>query len=116
MGTASGVVAALVAAVFAVLGTAVRDQRDSTSAARDAQQVINPARDTQLSLAKQEDPNAALAHLRKLVADNAEQAKRVGQVSTHASRAQNEATLTQIIDVEQANADRKREDADSKAK
>src|SRR4051794_22455015 len=43
MGTASGVVAALVAAVFAVLVTAVRDQRSSTDAARKSQQVITAA-------------------------------------------------------------------------
>ncbi len=51
MGTATGVVAALVAAVFAVLVTAVRDQRSSTSAARASEQVIEVAQDVERSLA-----------------------------------------------------------------
>ena len=50
MGTASGVVAALVAAVFAVLVTAVRDQRASTARARDAERISSTAVELQRAI------------------------------------------------------------------
>jgi signal transduction histidine kinase len=117
MGTASGVVAALVAAVFAVLVTAVRDQRSSTDAARKAEQIINAATDLRLDLATgRGDINAAIARLRVLVKSDEEQAARVAALSAEPEGAGAEQTVQEIIDTEQANADRRRDDADSKAK
>jgi signal transduction histidine kinase len=115
MGTASGVVAALVAAVFAILVTAVRDQRSSTDAARRAEQVINAARDVELDLATHRDTGVDLSRLRVLVAHNGEQAGRVRIISTAPAAPGAESVLRQIIDTEQRDADGKREDADHKA-
>jgi signal transduction histidine kinase len=133
MGTASGVVAALVAAVFAVLVTAVRDQRDSSDAARQAQQVINAATQAQRDLitvdlarrgdlsdapdvaAARRDLGVVLARLPKLTTDKT-QAARVREVAGDPSAPGAQSLLNTIISTEQANADRKRDDADSKAK
>jgi signal transduction histidine kinase len=133
MGTASGVVAALVAAVFAVLVTAVRDQRDSSDAARKAQQVINAATQAQRDLitvdlarrgnlsgaadvaAARQDLSVVLVRLPKLTSDTA-QAKRIMEVAKDPSAPGAQSLLNTIISTEQANADRKRDDADSKAK
>jgi len=115
MGTASGVVAALVAAVFAILVTAVRDQRSSTDAARSAQVVINAARDVELKLATHTDASAAVARLKLLVAKNPAQASRVATIAAAPTAPAAETALTQVISTEQQSADNKRKDADRKA-
>src|SRR4051794_11820127 len=85
MGTASGVVAALVAAVFAILVTAVRDQRSSTAAARHSQQVINAATEVRLDLmtGKNAAELNALLHrtLPALVKSDSEQLARVRRLA-----------------------------------
>lgn len=117
MGTASGVVAALVAAVFAVLVTAVRDQRDSTEAARKSQLVINSATDLRLDLATgRGDLDAAVARLRTLVASDKEQAALVDSLSADPGGTGAERTVQDLIETEQANVERRRDDADAKAK
>ena len=101
MGTASGVVAALVAAVFAVMVNAVRDQRAATDAARVSQRIINAASEARLAIATGRDEMPALNRLRELGRD----------VSPSAG----ETSLAEIVDTEQEIADRRRDDADSKA-
>jgi len=133
MGTASGVVAALVAAVFAVLVTAVRDQRDSTAAARTAQTVINAATRAKQDLvtidlarrgnlenapdvqSARTDLTAMFARLPKLASDKTQQ-QRLKTLAGQPDSAQAQPLLDAVIATEQANADRKRNDADSKAK
>jgi len=117
MGTASGVVAALVAAVFAVLVTAVRDQRESTRQARASEQVINAATEVRFAMAtgRERERNAAVARLAGLVRGDDEQTRRVAQLAAGPAPAQAERTVRAIIDTEQAEADRRREEADGKA-
>jgi CHASE3 domain sensor protein len=132
MGTASGVVAALVAAVFAVLVTAVRDQRESTAAVRSSQQVITAATEAREdvirlelaqrgNLAGEPDVQAARGELMTilrdrlpvLVAGNETQQARVAGLDPDDPGA--EAALSEIIATEQAVAEKRRKDADSKA-
>lgn len=135
MGTASGVVAALVAAVFAILVTAVRDQRSSTDAARRSQQVINAATDVRqdlitLNLARRGQlngaPDVAAARtqldrllsqrLPELVKGNNTQSARIVELAGPTDNANRRRLVDQIITTEQANADSRRSDADHKAK
>ncbi|MFL5844983.1 MAG: sensor histidine kinase [Solirubrobacteraceae bacterium] len=135
MGTASGVVAALVATVFAVLVTAVRDQRDSTEAARRSQQLVNASSEAREDLiavdlgrrgglANAPDVRAAGRELRvileqrlpPLVDGNAEQAERVSNLAAAPENPAGRAMLNEIISTEQANVERRREEADRKAK
>jgi signal transduction histidine kinase len=135
MGTASGVVAALVAAVFAVLVTAVRDQRDSTEAARQSQQVINAATEAREDLITVDlgrrgrlgqDPDVQAARrdleailetrLPALVADNPAQAQRVQMLAADPADLAGSRVLDEVITTEQANVERRRDDADAKAK
>lgn len=135
MGTASGVVAALVAAVFAVLVTAVRDQRSSTDAARQSQQVINAATDVRqdlitLNLARRGQlngaPDVAAARtqldrllsqrLPELVKGNNTQSARIVELAGPTDNTNRRRLVDQIITTEQANADSRRSDADHKAK
>jgi signal transduction histidine kinase len=135
MGTASGVVAALVAAVFAVLVTAVRDQRDSTEAARQSQQVINAATEAREDLITVDlgrrgrlgqDPDVQAARrdleaileqrLPALVADNPAQAQRVQMLAANPADLAGSRVLDEVITTEQANVERRRDDADAKAK
>jgi signal transduction histidine kinase len=117
MGTASGVVAALVAAVFAVLVTAVRDQRESTAAARTSQQVINGATEVRLDLAtRRSGLNDDLTKLRALVAKDSDQAARVDAVAADPRGDDSDLNLQALIDQAQRTADERRDDADAKAK
>ncbi|MCW2966261.1 MAG: hypothetical protein JWM71_33 [Solirubrobacteraceae bacterium] len=134
MGTASGVVAALVAAVFAVLVTAVRDQRSSTDAARTSQQVINAATQTRQDLVTVDlgarghltnAPDVVVAgndlrrqlrvRLPALVADDATQAARVRRLAAERNTARRQQLIDQLISTEQATADARRHEADHKA-
>ncbi|MDX6664939.1 MAG: hypothetical protein QOG68_1145 [Solirubrobacteraceae bacterium] len=134
MGTASGVVAALVAAVFLILVTAVRDQRDSTDAARRSQQVIDAATRVSADLATIDlatrgrltdapDVRAARAELDALlrrglptlVKGNALQARRVSELAANTGGGAGKRLVDEIIATEQATADRRRRDADHKA-
>ena len=135
MGTASGVVAALVAAVFAVLVTAVRDQRASTDAAKQSQQVINAATEVRqdlivLDLARRgglesaADVRVARGELRlllsrrlpDLVRGSPKQAERVRLLAAAPADAAAPQIVGQIISTEEATANMRRDDADSKAK
>jgi signal transduction histidine kinase len=144
MGTASGVVAALVAAVFAVLVTAVRDQRASTERARQSEEVSAAAVEvrrniTQLDLgirghiANAPDVRQAraqlprlLVHLNDLVKDEPLQRNRVnaleGELGTYmrdpaaVAAPDLERAVEQLITTERATADARRSDADHKAK
>ncbi|MCW2989730.1 MAG: hypothetical protein JWM73_324 [Solirubrobacterales bacterium] len=135
MGTASGVVAALVAAVFAVLVTAVRDQRDSTEAARLSQQVVNAASEAREDLiatdlgrrgglsgapdvtsARRELTVILRTRLPPLVEDSGPQAKRVADLAANPDDPSGRALLNEIISTEQANVEGRRNDADAKAK
>src|SRR3954452_8038099 len=115
MGTASGVVAALVAAVFAVLVTAVRDQRSSTDAARQSQQVITAARDVEFGLATHTDTSAAVQRLRALVTKNPQQAQRVATIVAAADDVPRQQLIARLVATEQEKADARRRDADHKA-
>jgi signal transduction histidine kinase len=77
MGIASGVVAALVAAVFLVLVTAVQDQQDATASARHAQTVIAGANAT-----RQHPTPAAVERLAELVKDDPVQSGRVTRLAS----------------------------------
>jgi signal transduction histidine kinase len=99
MGTASGVVAALVAAVFAVMVTAVRDQRDATDAARTSQRIINAASEARLALANGERQPGAIDRLRDLGVEVAP----------------TDAALAALVTDQQEIADQRRDDADDKA-
>ena len=144
MGTASGVVAALVAGVFAILVTAVRDQRASTDRARQSEQVSAAAVElrraiTQVDLGARGNlesaPDVRLARgqlpglldqLESLVVDEPLQKRRVVVLQReveqylasprNASAIELERGVEQLIKTERATADRQREDADSKAK
>jgi signal transduction histidine kinase len=117
MGTASGVVAALVAAVFAVLVTAVRDQRSSTDAARHSQQVINAATEVRIDIvAARGDIAADIARLRRLVRGDPEQERPAARLAAYPRGPGAAPTVQTIIATEQDNADSRRDDADGKAK
>jgi len=136
MGTASGVVAALVAAVFAVLVTAVRDQRDSTEAARRSQQVINAATQARqdviavdlgrrgnlkaapdVQAARRELESILADRLPPLVAGDAAQTRRVAALAADPDDpARQRLLLDDVISTEQATVERRRDDADAKAK
>ena len=142
MGIASGVVAALVAAVFAVLVTAVRDQRASTDRARDAERVSTTAVElqraiTQIDLgnrggldsapdvrgARARAPQLLLSLDRQVVGD---QRLRVRALAAGTRRYLAEAgsvragalqdDLAGIINRERATAESRRDEADRKAR
>lgn len=135
MGTASGVVAALVAAVFAVLVTAVRDQRDSTEAARRSQQVVDAATQARQDLiavglgrrgglqdapdmqtARRELESILAERLPPLVADDEAQAARVAALAADPGDPAGQRLLDEVIATERANVERRRDEADAKAK
>ena len=116
MGTASGVVAALVAAVFAILVTAVRDQRESTEAARVSQLVITAATDVRFALTTGRDWNQELARLTELVAHDPAQSERVARLAGASGEGTAVPIIQELIATEQREADARREDADGKAK
>ncbi len=143
MGTASGVVAALVAAVFAVLVTAVRDQRTATEQARHSEQVSSAAVDVRRAitfvdfgerggLRHAPDVEAARARLPRLVVDlqslvAGEERQRgsvealAGDVNRYLRRPQNvdatdlEVEIERVIATERATAEDSRDEAERKA-
>ena len=134
MGTASGVVAALVAAVFAVLVTAVRDQRSSTDAARTSQMVINAATQVRQDLltvdlgarghlgaapdvvaARRDLARQLRVRLPALVAADAAPAAEVRRLVAAPGTAARQRLVDQLIATEQQTADARRRDADHKA-
>jgi signal transduction histidine kinase len=144
MGTASGVVAALVAAVFAVLVTAVRDQRSSTERARQSEQVSAAAVEVRLAItqldlgvrgriARAPDVRLArrqlpvlLTRLDGLVSTETLQRSRVhalqGEVDRYLADPRTvaasdlEGAVEQVIATERTTADARRSDADRKAR
>ena len=142
MGTASGVVAALVAVVFAVLVTAVREQRDSTERARTSEQVRSTAVEleraiTQVDLGVRGNLEAApdvraararvpslLTQLDDLVGDSQPDRVRTLGDETRRYLADPAAgaaaplldTITGVIARERDTAEERRADADRKAK
>jgi signal transduction histidine kinase len=134
MGTASGIVAALVAAVFAVLVTAVRDQRASTDAVRTSQRVIDAATRVRQDLvavdlgtrgrlvgaadvvaARRELDTLLRLRLPALVRGDGVQSRRVAGLATATGARARLGLVDQLIGAEQATADARRRDADHKA-
>jgi signal transduction histidine kinase len=141
MGIASGVVAALVAAVFAVLVTAVRDQRASTGRARDADRISTTAIElrraiTQIDLGvrgrleSDADVRAARASVPSLLVslDQLIESDQRPRTRLFAGRARRylddpssvrattlQGDLAAIIDRERVTADTRRSEADEKA-
>jgi signal transduction histidine kinase len=110
MGLASGVVAALVAAVFLVLVNAVQDQQDATSAARRAEQVVDAA-----TRARQSPTAANVQRLGQLVREDRVQSERVARLAAAPDGPRAQPLLDAIISTEQARADNRRDLAQSKA-
>jgi signal transduction histidine kinase len=133
MGTASGVVAALVAAVFAVLVTAVRDQRAATDRARQSEEVSAAAVEVRLALIEVDlgDRTARvrlpplLNRLDALTAQENVQRQRVQALREEANRYLTTPTsvdakdlstaVEQVIDTERKTAEDRRQEADDKA-